>query len=64
VFGGKDTLEERMVSSWFNFFGIPARKVGPTQERSEIMRRTSVAEDLQETLKKLANKEEAITEEP
>ena len=64
VFGGKDTLEERMVSSWFNFFGIPARKVGPTQERSEVIRRRFVAEDLQETLKKLANKEEAQTEEP
>ena len=62
VFGGKDTLEERMVSSWFNYFGVPAREIGPSQERAEIIRRKFVAEDLQETLKKLANKEEAELE--
>jgi hypothetical protein len=51
-----------MVSSWFNYFGVPAREIGPSQERAEIIRRKFVAEDLQETLKKLANKEEAELE--
>ena len=37
--GGKDTLEERMLSSWANWFGIPLRQVKEEQQRSEVMRR-------------------------
>jgi hypothetical protein len=37
--GGKDTLEERILSSWANWFGIPLRQVKEDQQRSEVMRR-------------------------
>jgi hypothetical protein len=37
--GGKDTLEERMLSSWANWFGIPLRQIKDDQQRSEAMRR-------------------------
>lgn len=59
MFGGKDTLEERMFSSWFNFFGIPARQIGEKQERSEIIRRQQVTNTLRQDLQKLVNEQEA-----
>lgn len=47
--GGKSTYQERMLSSWLNFFGVPMREVGPRQERSEtIGRQFKVADVLKD----------------
>jgi len=58
--GGKDTLNERMKSSWYNWFGIPLREVKESQMRSEVIRRRYVAgdvtEDIQDQLDKLKGK--------
>jgi len=59
VFGGKDTLEERMVSSWWNYFGVPAREIGEKQQESEIVRRKWATNELIKDLEKLVNQEEA-----
>ena len=45
--GGKDTLEERMMSSWANWFGIPLRQIKDNQQRSEVMRRKWMMIDLE-----------------
>lgn len=53
--GGKDTLEERMLSSWANYFGIPLRQVKENQQRSEIMRRKWMMIDMSGLLDDLSN---------
>ena len=52
--GGKDTLEERIVSSWANYFGVPLRQVKEEQQRSEAMRRKWDAIDLEDLIKDLS----------
>ena len=58
--GGKDTLNERMKSSWYNWFGIPLREIKDSQMRAEVIRRRYVAgdvtEDIQDQLDKLKGK--------
>lgn len=53
--GGKDTLEERMLSSWANYFGIPLRQVKEDQQRSEVMRRKWMMIDMSGLLDDLSN---------
>lgn len=49
--GGKDTLEERWLSSVLNWLGIPYRGVGPDQENSELTRRDYALQDLRDLVK-------------
>jgi hypothetical protein len=49
--GGKDTLEERQLSSVLNWLGIPYRGVGPEQEKSEITRRDYAMQDFRDLIK-------------
>jgi hypothetical protein len=50
--GGKSTYQERQLSSWLNFLGIPIREVGPRQERSETVGRQFKIGDLMKSLSK------------
>ena len=54
--GGKDTLSERLASSWYNWFGVPARQIKETQERAEVIRRRYEAEDVKKDLQKELDK--------
>jgi hypothetical protein len=49
--GGKDTLEERQLSSVLNWLGIPYRGVGPDQEGAELTRRDYVMQDFRQQIK-------------
>lgn len=63
--GGKEALEERMLSSIFNYAGIPAREIGPVQQRQEAQRRNKEIEDLIAQLKQYGYEQGiGITEEP
>jgi hypothetical protein len=63
--GGKEALEERMLSSIFNYAGIPAREIGPVQQKQEAQRRNKEVEDLLKQLKQYGYEQGiGITEEP
>lgn len=63
--GGKEALEERMLSSIFNYAGIPAREIGPVQQRTEAQRRNREVQDLIAQLKQYGYEQGiGITEEP
>ena len=49
--GGKDTLEERQLSSILNWLGIPYRGVGPKQENAELVRRDYGMQDFRQLIK-------------
>ena len=49
--GGKDTLEERQLSSILNWLGIPYRGVGPEQENAELVRRDYGMQDFRQLIK-------------
>ena len=49
--GGKEALEERMLSSIFNYVGIPAREIGPVQQKQEAQRLDKEVQDLITQLK-------------
>lgn len=51
--GGKDTLEERQISSIANYLGIPYRNVTDRQERSEAIGRSFKLDNLRKWLNKL-----------
>ena len=51
--GGKESLEERMIGNILNWFGIPARQIGPVQEEGEAKRRTIEQDILFERLKRI-----------
>ena len=55
-FGGKDSLDERMMSSILNWWGIPLRYIGPEQERGEIIRRRYEGQDALDDLENELNK--------
>jgi len=48
--GGKGTYEERQLSSILNYFGVPARYVGPDQQRSEAINRQFAMKDFAKLL--------------
>ena len=48
--GGKESLEERWLSSVLNWFGVPYREIGETQQRGEAIRRQFNLGDLEEEL--------------
>ena len=63
--GGKEALEERMLSSILNYTGIPAREIGPVQQRQEAQRRDREVQDLIQQLKRYGYEQGVgITEEP
>jgi hypothetical protein len=51
--GGKETLNERWLSSVSSWFGIPYQGVGATQEKAEVIRRQFEVKDFDKQLKKL-----------
>lgn len=51
--GGKESLEERWLSSVLNWFGVPYREIGETQQRGEAIRRQFNLGDLESELKKI-----------
>ena len=51
--GGKETLNERWLSSVASWFGIPYQGVGATQEKAEVIRRQFEVKDFDKQLKKL-----------
>lgn len=51
--GGKESLEERWLSSVLNWFGIPYRQIGETQQRGEAIRRQFNLGELESELKKI-----------
>lgn len=51
--GGKPTYQERQTSSLLSFFGVPAREVGPREQRSAtINKQFTIADVLKELAKK------------
>lgn len=54
--GGKESLEERWLSSVLNWFGVPYREIGEGQQRSEAIRRQFEMNDLQQQLKDIIEK--------
>ena len=63
--GGKEALEERMLSSIFNYAGIPAREIGPVQQRQEAQRQNREMEDLIAQLKQYGYEQGiGLTEQP
>ena len=51
--GGKDTLEERQMSSIANYLGIPYRNITDRQERSESIGRSFKLDNMRKWLNKL-----------
>ena len=49
-------MSERLASSWYNWFGVPARQIKETQERAEVIRRRYEAEDVKKDLQKELDK--------
>lgn len=49
--GGKESLEERWVGNVLNWFGVPYRQIGESQQRSEALRRNFQLSDLEKQLK-------------
>ena len=63
--GGKEALEERMLSSILNYLGIPARYIGPVQQKQEAQRQNREMEDLLKQLKQYGYEQGiGTTEEP
>jgi hypothetical protein len=63
--GGKEALEERMLSSILNYLGIPGREIGPVQQKQEAQRQNREMEDLLKQLKQYGYEQGiGITEEP
>jgi hypothetical protein len=52
--GGKETLQERWLSSVLNWFGVPYREIGEQQQRGEAIRRRYALEDFQKMLEQIA----------
>ena len=50
--GGKDTLNERWLSSVLGWLGIPYKGIGEKQQSSELTRRNYALQDLQTQIKK------------
>ena len=51
--GGKDTYEERMLTSWLTALGVPVKNIGPRQQRGEaINRQFKIAEELRKLSQK------------
>jgi hypothetical protein len=51
--GGKETLQERWLSSVLTWFGVPYREIGEQQMRSEVIRRRYALDDFQKMLEQI-----------
>jgi hypothetical protein len=49
--GGKESLEERWLGNVLNWFGVPYRQIGESQQRGEAIRRKFNLQDLEKELK-------------
>jgi hypothetical protein len=50
--GGKPSYEERILSSWLTWLGLPVRNVGEQQQRGAVVgRQFDIAEVLKELVK-------------
>jgi hypothetical protein len=58
--GGKESLQERWVGNVLNWFGVPYRQVGETQQRSEAVRRNFQLSDLEKQLKGIVEKNQGV----
>jgi hypothetical protein len=56
--GGKESLNERWLSSVLNWFGVPYRQIGEGQQRSEAIRRQFEMNDLQQQLKDIIERKQ------
>lgn len=54
--GGKESLNERWVGNVLNWFGVPLRQIGETQQRGEAIRRNFQLADLEKQLKDIIEK--------
>lgn len=54
--GGKESLNERWVGNVLNWFGVPLRQIGETQQRGEAIRRNFQLADLEKQLKGIIEK--------
>lgn len=61
--GGKESLEERWVGNVLNWFGVPYRQIGESQQRGEAIRRKFNLQDLEKELKGLIASQ-TTTQEP
>ena len=52
LIGGKQSYNERMLSSWLNEMGVPVRQIGPDQQRSEAISRQFEMKDFAKMLEK------------
>ena len=52
LIGGKESYNERMLSSWLNEMGVPVRQIGPDQQRSEAISRQFEMKDFAKMLEK------------
>jgi hypothetical protein len=50
--GGKESYQERTLTSWLNEIGIPLRQIGPDQQRSEAINRQFEMKDFAKWLEK------------
>jgi hypothetical protein len=63
--GGKESLEERWLGNVLNWFGVPYRQIGESQQRGETIRRKFNLQDLEKELKGvIKSRQMTQTEEP
>ena len=63
--GGKESLEERWLGNVLNWFGVPYRQIGESQQRGEAIRRKFNLQDLEKELKGvIKSRQMTQTEEP